>query len=216
MSFISVQRLLALEDLTGKLFLVLGGAAITLEIGGAVGAFALVSVPDALAALPLIWIADQLPVLASLPLAAASVLVMYPWLVDRSPTLTTSSLLLVTGPWAVFVTVIVWGLASVVLPAVPFSPDALLSHHVAGLALWFMFFLGIGFFGVSLLQTSRYRLAGGGFLAFVVALNGPWLLAKTTSCPADRLLWFAPVGTALAMVVIGYSLSLGQDFSKRK
>lgn len=216
MSSISAQRRLALEDLTGKLFFVVGWAAIILEIGGAIGVFALVSVPDTLAALPLIWIADQLPMLASLPLAAAALLVLYPSLVDQSPTLTTSSLLLVVGPWAVFVTVMAWGLASIVLSAVPFSPDSLFSHNVAGLALWLMFFVGIGIFGVSLLQTSRYRLAGGGFLGFVVALNGPLLLAKTTSYPADKLLWFSPVGTALAMVVIGYSLSLGQDFSERK
>lgn len=216
MVFLGTERRLALEDLTGKLFLVAGGAAITSEVGGSVGAFALVPVPDALAALPLIWMVESLPVLASLPLAVASVLVLYPRLVDRTPTVATSSLLLAVGPWAVFVAVIVWGLASVVLPAVSFSPDALLSAHVAGLALWLVFFLGIGLVGVSLLQTSRYRLAGGGFLTFVLAWNGPSLLAKATSYPPDRLLWFSSVGTALAMVVIGYSLSLGQNSSDRK
>ncbi|MFC4552693.1 MULTISPECIES: hypothetical protein [Halorussus] len=215
MAFLGTERRLALEDLTGRLFLVAGGTAIALEVGDSVGAFALVPVPDALVALPLIWMVESLPVLVSLPLAVASVLVLYPVLVDRTSTVATGSLLLAGGPWAVFVAVIAWGLASVVLPAVPFSPDALLSAHVAGLALWLAFFLGIGLVGVSLLRTNRYRLAGGGFLTFILAWNGPFLLAKATSYPPDGLLRFSSVGTALAMVVIGYSLSLGQDFSER-
>ncbi|WP_135828143.1 hypothetical protein [Halorussus halobius] len=203
----------ALEALTGKLFLVGGGAAIASAVGSSVGAFALVPLPDALAALPLLWMVESLPVLASLPLAVAAVVVLYPRLVDRTPAVATSGLLLAVVPWSLFAAVLAWGSASVVVPGVAFSPDAVLSARAAGLALWLAFFLGVGLAGVSLLQTGRHYLAGGGLLAFVVAWNGPLLLAEATGYPPGRVLRFSPTGTALAMVVIGYSLSPGQDLS---